>query len=692
MPKFPGILENNNPNETIISLLGLQVKGIGIFDVISNPGAGENSRDGLSSSLKTEGYLAYVKAEDKLYLFTGDPTTDWTTSSSWEEINTGTGGVGATGATGIDGVDGATGATGVAGPTGATGATGVAGPTGNTGATGAIGSTGLTGLGGATGATGIDGVDGATGATGLTGNTGATGATGAVGPTGATGPDGADGATGATGLTGNTGATGPAGPTGPTGVVGSVSGATGVVTNPTFFEFDKLDVAATGVGGALISQEKFTQDYVANMPTVNGIVKTFGKYPNGATVPTNGKTALEVLLDALQDAIDPSPSISNTGPDWQHPQAAATISNTIDFGIQNVGATGTAVLEYQLSSSSSTPTGSWTTVQTYTSSSVYYDAPGVTVSYNANVAYSASNYFHFRLRVTDSTSGTTEQTVSSYAVAQSFNPPEILDRRTQRNTSSGITPATGTTTSLTDNVGTSNREYGDVRTNFRYDVRRDEAYDPLVESAVQFKNGSNWRTITTPDSSFGLTSLGNGSTENDIQFYLNADIITVATDGVIDLTTKPSPHEYRVLVDSTYGSDTFTEFGDIFFYYSYQICFDTTALTSSSTQSEVQAVYDAFGGDDNGDNEIEIKTSAYPGSIGSTNTYTVQATDKYMYIFYPGTTAISTLNLDGVSPSLGAFNNLGSFTIENRYGVSTTYTVYRSDSTKPLNNQFISIT
>ena len=121
------------------------------------------------------------------------------------------------------------------------------------------------------------------------------------------------------------------------------------------------------------------------------------------------------------------------------------------------------------------------------------------------------------------------------------------------------------------------------------------------------------------------------------------------------------------------------------------MCFDTTALTSGSSTSAVQTVYDAFGGDDNGNNEREIKTGSYPGSIGSTNTYTVQTSNKFMYIFYPGSTDIDAMTLDGVSPTLGAFTDLGVFTLENRYGVSSDYSVYKSNSTNAFNNNFLNI-
>jgi hypothetical protein len=385
--------------------------------------------------------------------------------------------------------------------------------------------------------------------------------------------------------------------------------------------------------GADGGQITFTQNYVANMPTVNGLVKTFGKYKNGDTIPASGKTASELLVDAFTDAVNPSPSFILSSLDWQHPSNDSSVTiSSINFGIANQGATGTAVLEYQLSASTSTPTGSWTTVQSYTSSEVAFGASLLSKVYSTGEAWASNNVFHFRLRVTDSTSGTTEQTASSFTVANSFDPPLISDKQITRSNSS-ISAATGTTSTT--------REYGDVQSTLRYDVRRDELYDPLIDSVVQFKVGSNFREITTPNSTASLAALGNGSTQQDISFAVNANSVTVATDGVVDLRLQASPHVYLIAVDSTYGADTYDYFSIINYYYSYQVCFDTTTLTSGSTTSAVQAVYDAFGGDDSGNNEIKIKTSAYPGSIGETNAYTVQTGNKFMYIFYQGTGTIN---------------------------------------------------
>ena len=142
MPIFPGPVSNNNPSAPILDVGGNQVVGFGVF-------ASTTARDLLSSNLRSEGYLAYMEDVDKYYFFTGDPSTDWTTTSSWIEVKT------------EDGATGATGATGPQGPTGA--ASTVAGPTGPTGATGATGASGLDGPTGSTGATGPAGTVGSVG-------------------------------------------------------------------------------------------------------------------------------------------------------------------------------------------------------------------------------------------------------------------------------------------------------------------------------------------------------------------------------------------------------------------------------------------------------------------------------------------------------------------------------------------------
>lgn len=513
---------------------------------------------------------------------------------------------------------------------------------------------------------------------GVGGGSGSSGATGATGPTGATG----------VGTIGEDGATGATGPTGESGVVGVISNGTTGFANVS--ELVLTDATLTEAGGVLTadfsgigSSATFSQNYVLNIPDENGIKKSFGKYLNGATIPSANKTAIEVLIGAFQDAVNPAPQISITSsPDWNHPASDSTVSGSITFGIQNVGSTGSAVLEYQLSTNANIPQGDWTLVSNYNNSHVYYGASSVTFSYDTNEDWYTYNHFHFRIKVTDSLSGTTQQIANTYTTAQSFEQPTISNLSITRSNSS-IPAATGT--------GGYAREYGDVQSTFSYKVKRNELYNPIDFSYIQLKKANAWVTITTPNSSEVLTTLANGATATKT-FNINSNSITYNNSIIYDLRGEDSPHEYKVVVDSADpGSDNSLEFQDIYYYYSYQICFDTTALTSSSSDSNFQTVYDNFNGDDGGLNERKIKSGSYPSNIGQTSSYTAQSGGRYMYIFYPGTTEITDILLNGVESVVNTFTNIGSRSIENRYGVTSTYTVYRSNSFNAFDDQYLTI-
>ena len=77
MPKFPGVLLNNNPNAPSLDLNDLQVKGVGIFADVAE-------RDALDANIQTEGYLAIMKDDDTIYIYKGG---GWTTTSNWDQIS-----------------------------------------------------------------------------------------------------------------------------------------------------------------------------------------------------------------------------------------------------------------------------------------------------------------------------------------------------------------------------------------------------------------------------------------------------------------------------------------------------------------------------------------------------------------------------------------------------------------------------
>ena len=77
MPKFPGVLLNNNPNAPSIDLNDLQVKGVGIFANVAE-------RNALDANIQTEGYLAIMKDDDTIYIYKGG---GWSTASNWDQIS-----------------------------------------------------------------------------------------------------------------------------------------------------------------------------------------------------------------------------------------------------------------------------------------------------------------------------------------------------------------------------------------------------------------------------------------------------------------------------------------------------------------------------------------------------------------------------------------------------------------------------
>ena len=271
----------------------------------------------------------------------------------------GTGSTGSTGATGNIGATGSTGATGPLGSTGATGATGPIGATGATGATGYQGTTGATGPQGATGigATGGGGGTGATGATGATGPIGAsgsTGATGQIGSTGATGPQGATGQTGSTGATGPAGATGGAGgqgnpgATGATGETGS-TGATGA-TGP---------LGATGLQGGTGAQ---------GSTGLTGATGAAGNVGNAGSTGATGSTGLTGATGAT-GATGEYGATGATGP-----AGAAGSSGAI-------GGTGATGAGYDVTSNTSTTTGTGSKTFTVNKTHAYQVGNRVQITY-----------------------------------------------------------------------------------------------------------------------------------------------------------------------------------------------------------------------------------------------------------------------------------------------------------------------
>jgi collagen type VII alpha len=399
-----------------------------------------------------------------------------------------TGATGATGSQGIAGVTGATGSQGIQGITGATGATGadstVPGPTGPTGATGSQGIQGVTGATGAdstvpgpTGATGSQGIQGITGATGATGAdstvpgpTGPTGATGSQGIQGITGATGATGATGEQGIQGVTGATGSQGIQGITGATGATGvGYTGAEIRSNYLYVQRLFADGTtqevnlGYIGPTGSQFVFDSDLVAAF----GAGKFFGKYQNGETIPALGKTAVEVIKDALIAALAPTVSLTSSTTIAFNQTA---ISNVLNFShtINSLGAVvAGATLEWQRGA------GGYTFLSGSTAASGSYTHTMTDTAFN-------STAFNYRYSVVDSVGATAQATRTITPTA--YSAPTRSITLAGINTSS---PETSTT-----------REKGNVASNIGATITRNSANVAITGWQWQYReNGGSYIDI-----------------------------------------------------------------------------------------------------------------------------------------------------------------------------------------------------
>jgi hypothetical protein len=86
MPKFPGPVQHNNPDDFIVNLTENQVKGLGVFATAA-------ARNLLNAIMRVNGFLAVLQDVDKLYIYNSTDLGDtaWATVGNWVEIGSGGG-------------------------------------------------------------------------------------------------------------------------------------------------------------------------------------------------------------------------------------------------------------------------------------------------------------------------------------------------------------------------------------------------------------------------------------------------------------------------------------------------------------------------------------------------------------------------------------------------------------------------
>ena len=350
--------------------------------------------------------------------------------------------------------------------------------------------------------------------------------------------------------------------------------------------------------------------------------KTFGRYPDGATIPASGKTAREVISLSIAEPINPSVSLSS-------PTSVAFnqtgINNTLNFShtINSVGASvSSAVLQFRRGG-----VGSWTTLSTSTTTPDSF----VHSFTDANFNTSGMNY---RYVVTDSLGAT--NTATHNINPASYSSPSI-SWNLVGNALSGVETNT-------------KRERGNVDSQINGTISRNSPNVDLISYKIQYRvDGGSYVDIGSASIGPGTSSIAStghnpvaNKTANQIQYRIR----------VVD--------EYQQYLSSQVTSSTKTiNFRFLIFY---------GAVSSAPTNSAgVRAVGTKIFTD--GSNPFQLNTGS---------------TLKDFTVAMPDTISISqVLDLDALSANITASYVNNPFNVEDAGGTNVAYNVYTMSNSVP---------
>lgn len=232
--------------------------------------------------------------------------------------------------------------------------------------------------------------------------------------------------------------------------------------------FVQTNSSTWGTGGSGGSESVFLTDLQVSLP--NG--KTFGRYVNGAIIPSTGKTPLEVITMATSEPMDPTAAIT--------PQSSTTpfnqndVSNVLNlsYTINSLGATiaaNSGRLEWRRNNA-----GTWTLLSAIAVSPATFTHNVTDTAYNTQP-------FNYRYIVADtagaSITATNNVSVAAYtAPSMSLNVAAVTLAGSETNT---------------------NRERGNNNSTISGTITKNNANVPLVSYAVEFRvNGAgSWTEV-----------------------------------------------------------------------------------------------------------------------------------------------------------------------------------------------------
>lgn len=347
--------------------------------------------------------------------------------------------------------------------------------------------------------------------------------------------------------------------------------------------------------------------------------KTFGKYVDGDTIPSSGKTAAEVIKLATFEAIDPTATLSSSGNNVAFGESGKTVNLNFSYTINTPNATvsGTT-LEWRRGS-----TGTWSGLTITTGDT----------GYNHTIDDSADRFntdiINYRYTVVDSNDSSV--TVTHNVSPQSYASP----------TMSIILNGTLDGIDETQN----NREKGNVSGG---------TSSASIVSNRSLVNITEW-TIERRYDSGSWTVLTSGTTAS------TTVMISATTDNGVPTTATSIDYRITYIDEYTSGSGGLQNI--LFFYYSYY------GYDSNLTLSSAQII-----GLDNKD-ELNNQNLTWNNVISPSGEYT--------YYVYPSNYSdLTSIVKNGVLQDFGAWSQLSQVNVTNTYGEARNYKVWKTNATQ----------
>lgn len=307
-------------------------------------------------------------------------------------------------------------------------------------------------------------------------------------------PDGTTQATATLrGNTGGTGAsiTGPTGPTGNRGTTGTGYTAAEIRNNYLYIQqvFSNGTTAEINLGyiGPTGSGFVFDADLVAAF----AIGKSFGRYLPGETIPAVGKTAVDVIKQAMVEPLAPTVGLT-TNATIQFNQTGITNGLTASYTINTLGASvSSALLEWKRSNEVA-----YTTLTGSTANPLYFVHTTTDTNYN-------TNGFNYRYTVTDSAGATAAALLTVTPAAYS-----------------GPTAAFAITAATSSSPETSTlRVLGNTSSNISATITRNSPLVPIQHYQWQFRNESGaYQNIGGTFAAPGTNPFNTGTTSHSFGF------------------------------------------------------------------------------------------------------------------------------------------------------------------------------